>query len=191
MPENLRKRVVAILLVGLLHVGLIFFGLNVRSRTHERVTDGSTMTLYFFEERPRLPSAKLPATPAGIRAAQRPPESRLTTISPLVQPEEPEENAISAAPRIDWAEQAKHAAEDALARRDADSRLRSFDFPKFSEPKRSPQGHVLGDVERFEGGETIDWINNRCYYTNRPIADFARDMGPGVKELALPVCKHR
>lgn len=193
MPENRCKRFLAILVAGLLHVGLILLGLALSSRMHERATVEPTMTAYFFDERPRLPLATSPVTPARTRAAQRLPQSRLKTISPpAMRPEEPQESPISAAPRIDWADQTKHAAEDALARREADGRLRSFGFPKFSESGRLPRrGHVLGDVEHFEGGETIEWIDNRCYYTNREIADFANAMGPGPKKLWLPVCKPR
>jgi hypothetical protein len=192
MRENLRKRFVAILVAGLLHGGLILFGFALSSRMQEHETV-EPMTAYFFDEQSKLPLATSPITPARTRALQRPPQSRLKPVSPpAVRPEEPGESPIPDAPRIDWAEQAQHAAEDALARREADGRLRSFGFPQFSEPGRSPRkGHVLGDVEHFEGGETIDWINNRCYYTNRGIADFASEMGPGPKRLWLPVCKHR
>jgi hypothetical protein len=50
-------------------------------------------------------------------------------------------------------------------------------------PKRS--GHKLGDSEHFEGGVIIDWVNNRCYYSNQnaPIAAF----GPALR-LQIPTC---
>ena len=191
MREKLLKRFAAILVAGLLHASLIFFALTAGSRLHERVTAaGPTMTVYFFDARPQRPPATSPVTATRTRAAPSSPERRSEAIT-LPPDVPPAEMPSSAAPRIDWAEQAQHAAENALVRREAESRLRSFGLPKFSVHDKLSREHVLGDVEQFEGGETIEWINNRCYYTNRGIADFANEFGPGPKNLWLPVCKHR
>jgi len=43
----------------------------------------------------------------------------------------------------------------------------------------------LGDSQHFEGGVIIDWVNNRCYYSNQnaPVAAF----GPALR-LQIPTC---
>jgi hypothetical protein len=44
--------------------------------------------------------------------------------------------------------------------------------------------HKAGDTEHFDGGEVITWVNERCYYTNRP--------GPiGFGGTSQKVCKTR
>ena len=35
-------------------------------------------------------------------------------------------------------------------------------------PDKSNLPHKAGDTEHFEGGEVITWVNERCYYSNRP-----------------------
>jgi len=98
------------------------------------------------------------------------------------------------APPVDWSDQARRASEATLARQDKDRALRAFDFPKgLGPPPAQRSEHVYGDIEHFEGGETIMWVNSRCYYTNRPLADFAAHMGPGPPPMAADqrVCKPR
>jgi hypothetical protein len=46
-------------------------------------------------------------------------------------------------------------------------------------PPEQQRGHALAATEHSEGGETTLWVNSRCYYANRPIPDFAGNLGPG------------
>ncbi len=93
---------------------------------------------------------------------------------------------------IDWAAEAARAAGAAVDRLAAEvtaqgSRRQFSGHPKAMDlPPPESREHKLGDVERFEGGETIEWINSRCYYTT------AIPVGPSdYFNLLKPICKKR
>jgi len=152
------------------------------------------MILTYFNE-PRLDEPQ-PPTHQPSRDAQhersQASRRRIPVETAPVRPLSPE--SATMAPPIDWSDEARRASEATLARQDKDRALQSFDFPEGMGPLPASRGeHVYGDIERVEGGETIMWISSRCYYTNRPLADFAARAGPGPPPMAADqrVCKRR
>ncbi|HEY6927219.1 MAG TPA: hypothetical protein VI653_27330, partial [Steroidobacteraceae bacterium] len=158
MRERLGTRSTALLVVALVHVGLL--GTLTFSNFSRRgaATSERTLTVTYFDE-------SQPPTPGPSRETQhhRPQASRRRVpveTAPIQSP--PPENAITAAP-IDWSDEARRASEAALAHQEKDRALRSFDFPKGMGPPLARRGeHVYGDIEHFDGGESIMWINSRC-----------------------------
>ena len=61
-------------------------------------------------------------------------------------------------------------------------------MPKDQEPGLSSVPHKAGDSERTEGGETITWINETCYISNRPAPPPTM---AGEFQMLRPVCKVR
>jgi hypothetical protein len=98
-----------------------------------------------------------------------------------------ESTAPISIPPIDWAAEAERAARDVVARQSEGDSLRSLDaHPEGMDlPPPDQRGHHLGDTEHLEGGEIIDWVNDKCYYTKMPPP--GPDLGP--LRLMLPVCK--
>lgn len=115
-----------------------------------------------------------------------------TAISPIPLPEidAPSDSAISppvsdSVPWVDWVGERQREVATVIERQKGRA-----PGPKIGQP---PKGmdlpheqfeHRAGVVEQYEGGETIEWINDTCYYTNRPLS-------PNPFGLMLPVCKPR
>ncbi len=87
--------------------------------------------------------------------------------------------------------EAQRAALDVLARQDRKASQRAFgSIPKGMDlPRPKDEGPRRGQTWRFDDGETITWISDRCYYTNRDPAH-----SPGLitglqQPLPHPICK--
>jgi hypothetical protein len=117
-----------------------------------------------------------------------------TDISPLPLPQinsSISDSALSppvsnSAPEVDWvAERQREVAR--IVERDAAQRARPKigQHPRGMELPHEEFEHKAGVVEHYEGGETIEWINDRCYYTTKQAAV------PNPFGLMLPVCKPR
>jgi hypothetical protein len=110
-------------------------------------------------------------------------ESRVEPDNSITPP--PEIEATDA--RIDWDAEAGRVASDVVRRMDQGGKLRSFDEQAAGmgplPPK--PSRHELGDGLHLEGGVIIDWVNQRCYYSNQDAHVDA--FGPALR-LQLPTC---
>lgn len=108
---------------------------------------------------------------------------------PAIIPPEPGPSTAITVPPIDWyaegARSARRVFPDAVQvkpDRSLDSEPEAMALPDVSrEPRKR------GDSERYEGGETITWINERCYYRADPLPDISG----APPRLKLPTCKNR
>jgi hypothetical protein len=98
--------------------------------------------------------------------------SRIATRPPATPP--PKAGVVAPAPArthagpIDWAAEARQVVRNSIEREARGDPYRSFsiyargiDVPDRDATQRR------GDSQRFEGGEVISWISDRCFYTNR------------------------
>ena len=180
-----RSRTVVMAVACLGHVGLILLLLNSLERVRQRAPEREAEPLLLM----LLDSLVRPETEP--RRVEEPVLAPPTAISTLPLPEIDSSSSGSAlppvsdsVPSVDWID-ARHRAVDAAVERDAAAAAR----PRLGQP---PKGmdlpheafeHKLGVVEHREGGEIIEWINDRCYYTNK------RRPGENAFGLLLPVCK--
>jgi hypothetical protein len=125
------------------------------------------------------------------RAAEEPVLSAPTVISTLPLPEiDPSASGSppvsDSAPRVDWIDE-RHRTVAAMADRAAAqaAQARIGQPPKGMDLPRDVFEHKAGVIEHRDGGETIQWINDRCYYTNK------RPPGENAFGLLLPTCKPR
>ena len=182
-----RSRTVILALACLGHVGLILLlsrGIDgVRRRAPEREPEPLLIVLLESLVRPE-PQAR----PAGPPVLAPP-----TAISPIPLPEidVPSDSALSAppvsdlVPPVDWVGERQREVATIMQRQSAEAtRPKLGEQPKGMELPHEQFEHKAGVIEHREGGETIEWINDRCYYSNKPPR-------PNYTGLMLPVCKPR
>lgn len=161
--------------------------LSLRDGPREVKTSEAAAATLFFVDSPDPRDTPLSTRPGSERAisigeaflaSQVAPDSMITLPSEI-----DEAGAV-----IDWDAEASRVASDAVRRMDDEKKYRALDqHPAgMGPPPPKSSRHQLGDSQRFEGGVIIDWINDRCYYSNQdaPIAAF----GPALR-LQLPTCK--
>ncbi len=121
------------------------------------------------------------------------PRLALPSVLPLLPPNSRESpiTVTPATPPIDWTAEAERAARDVLAREDRKALLRAFgSIPKGLDlPRPENRRHRRGESWRFDDGETITWISDRCYYTNRDPAHLPVFITGIPRPLPHPVCK--
>jgi hypothetical protein len=160
------------------------------------------MRLMFFDEPRRTTPPITQASHSANRKGSRHSKSEVRTDASPARLDEPADASPTTpqvpAPTVNWMAEGQRVARDYIARmahvdlpRPADSDSTGLGLLR----SRGP-GHRLGDTEHFDGGEVIDWINDRCYYSNR---DPNGNLPPmhGVTGLAplyptgKPICKPR
>lgn len=92
--------------------------------------------------------------------------------------------------RIDWYGEASRGAADAVKRLGEEEKIHSFDHrPDGTDSlPRKPLRRKRGDSVHLEGGVIIDWIDDRCYYSNEN-ERLAMPAFAGELRLQLPTCK--
>jgi hypothetical protein len=144
-------------------VNLLFLSLWLFSRAH--IEPEAVVTAMIWITAP-LPARSLTRPPLGQKSRA---SSRRTPNPTAPAPAPEQSTAITIAP-IDWHAEGARSARNAYkdtARENPEPLLDSK--PKILVlPDKSNLPHKKGDTEKFEGGEVITWINERCYYTNRP-----------------------
>jgi len=181
-----RSRTVILALACLGHVGLILLlarGIDVvRRRTTEREPEPLLMVL--LESLIRPEPQPQPAGPPVLE-----PPSAISPF-PLPQIDAPSDSALSppvsdSVPRVDWVGERQREVLAMVERQSAGPTLPKLgQHPKGMDLPHEQFEHKAGVVEHREGGETIEWINDRCYYSNKPPR-------PNYTGLMLPVCKPR
>jgi len=178
------------LLCVILGAHLLVFSLISVSYSPRGVrTSEDSPGILFFVELPK-PNDTQPSTHSS---SKRP----ISTYGPSLESRVAPDNTITLPPEIegadaliDWDAEASRVAKDAARRIGEEKKLRSLDqHPAgMGPPPPKSSRYELGDSEHFEGGVIIDWVNNRCYYSNQnaPIAAF----GPALR-LQLPICTGR
>ena len=133
-----------------------------------------------------------PGASSQPSSEQRP----ISTYDPSVERRTPAATAIALPPeteasdaRIDWNQEAARVAGDVVSRMNDEVKYRALDQPPkgLATPPESPRVKS-GTSERFEGGVIIDWISERCYYSNQDAHVPA--FGQGLR-LQLPTCTGR
>ncbi len=185
--SQLRERWIAIVIICLGHAGAVLIVL-CGSRLHPghpSVNAETVMTLFTLEN-PRVPptQAHLTTGHRNRHAIREQPDRR--NEPPAVPPESTAQSET--APSIDWAAQIHRAAEDYIARTTREESRRGLDrHPKGMElPRTRQSGHTLGDTEYSEGGVIFDWINDRCFYTNRDPTGLPPANSLGVTRICKP-----
>jgi hypothetical protein len=138
-------------------------------------------------------SMPVPVQPTPVPPPPDQPRSRAPARdrlpAPIVVSPSPEQSTAITLPRIDWYAESARAARKAFP----DNAQVKPDTSQDSKPKDQGPGlssapHKAGDSERRDGGETITWINETCYISNRPVAPPTM---AGEFQMLRPVCKVR
>ena len=137
--------------------------------------------ILYFVELPRPSSEKTSEEPElSMRPAT--PEMPSDAASAITLPSELPPNEAD----IDWHAEQVQVARD-WGKREAGTKDENAmgSTPKGMKAPPKSQRPKRGDVQRFEGGVVIEWVNDRCYYTN--------EAPPGVligqKYAPVRVCK--
>ena len=191
---NLRSRSTIVVAIGVMHACVLVVLTSHQNPVSRRSStdEPAPMLLTFFDE-PVKESAALETGPSAARTVGPVAERRVDAAaagSSQLTPSPSADTSISTAPLPpDWGAEAERAAREELSREQQQDSLRSLaGHPKGMDlppPRHRP--HQLGDTEHFEGGEIIDWINDRCYYSNRDPTGLPWQPG----QLMMPVCKPR
>lgn len=181
-----RSRTVILALACLGHVGLILLLANgidrVRQRMPERQSEPLLLMLLESLVRPEPQPAQIPAPvltpPSEVFTGPLPEiDSTGSTFAPPVSDSEP---------HTDWIDERRREVANVLAREASGAARPTLGQPpKGMALPHEPFEHRAGLIEQREGGGTIEWINDRCYYTTRPAAT------PNPFGLMLPTCKPR
>jgi hypothetical protein len=141
------------------------------------------LSLWLFSRARIAPEAVATAMIWMTAPLQRPPlpqslvrESRAASAAripvPIIESPVPELSTAITVPPIDWYAEGARSAREVFK-----DQLRETPEPSLDSkpqalvlPDRSNLPHKAGDTEHFEGGEVITWVNERCYYSNRPSA---------------------
>jgi hypothetical protein len=186
---NIRARTVILATACLGHVGLILLLLNgldvVRRRLPAREPEPLLARLLDSVVRPQPPPAVLPPP---IRPLPPPADAiaiPLPEIDALSSEGAPSPPVSDSVPRVDWIDERKREVAYVVAREAANAaRARIGQHAKAMDLPHDQSGPGAGVVEHAAGGETIEWISDRCYLSNkRPIPRF---MGFGIA-----TCKKR
>ena len=169
----------------LLVFSLISVSYNPRSVRRSEEAPG----ILFFVELPKPKDTR----PSTHSSSKRP----ISTYDPSLKSRVAPDDTIALSPEIegtdaliDWDAEVSRVAIDVVRRMGEEKKLRSLDqHPAgMGPPPPKPSLFKLGDSEHFEGGVIIDWINNRCYYSNQnaPVAAFGQAL-----RLQIPTCTGR
>jgi hypothetical protein len=184
MPASGRShavRITALALAGV--VNLLFLSLWLFSRAH--ITPEVVATAMIWITAP-LPN-RLLSKPPPSRNPRTPSASR-TPVPIAIAPAPAQSTAITV-PLIDWYAEGQRSARNAFKDKVQEKPGPSLDSKPQALvlPDTSNQPHKFGDDEHREGGENLFWINETCYYSNKP----TESMFGVTPWLKLPTCKAR
>lgn len=135
---------------------------------------------------------EVPESAAAPSAARDPWQPRLTIIEPRLGSEASNRGdaTLLAESSVDWNAEAGRVAGDVAEQSSAKEKYRPLDRlpPGMGPPPPKSSRRQFGDTQRFEGGEIITWINERCYYTSRNYGSAGLASGSDL-QLQRPVCK--
>ncbi len=183
MTATARSRAAILVLACLGHVGLILLladGISVvRQRAPARESEPLILTFLDSMVRPDTRPAEAPAP------VLTPPSEVFT--GPLPEIDSAGSPPVSdSVPRVDWIDERRREVDNVVERQAADAALPKIgQHAKAMDLPHEAFEHKAGVIEHDVGGETIEWINDRCYYTSK---------APGVPNyfgLMLPTCKPR
>lgn len=180
------RRTIAVILVVLSHAGTIYwFHVTVRiKRVGPDQLHWRGELIFIAAEPDRSNKRPAAATSTSERRDQmQDPDERAASQTSRDDVSQTSESDRS----IDWFAQGAAAANSMVARRSAEQTMRSLDSkPKPLDLSKERIQHRQGSTQRFDDGEMITWISERCYVSNRPLA------GPQlIEDRPNVVCKDR
>jgi hypothetical protein len=145
--------------VVMLH-GLVFVAVSRITPPRTKEQAELVSTLFWVEPRKRKPEDKKKTSEI---------ERRTEPPSPAKNPQtEVSSTAPLAIPAIDWNAERNRAAEQRANKEFAEPAQRPLiSKPKVMELPKKKVEHKPGDTQRFDDGEIITWISDKCYVTNR------------------------
>ena len=190
-----RKAALLCVIAGV-HLALLW-NIDVGKRAGLRKAEEAAAILYFIE----IPEPDSP--PFTTPDLSQP---GLSFVAPRIGSEAAGRDAITLLPEfegavVDWDAESRRIAGELVARQSAEEKLRKLDRPPaglgpppagLGPPPPESSRPKAGDTQRFEGGEVITWINDRCYYTNQNFSTpFLAGAPVGSSDLRVqrPVCK--
>jgi hypothetical protein len=184
MPASGRSHAVRITALALaIAVNVLFLTLWLFSRA--RTTPDVVVTAMIWITAP-LPNRLSPKPPPGRNL--RTPSTARRPVPIAVAPAPAPSTAITV-PLIDWYAEGQRSARNAFKDEVREKPGPSLDSKPQALvlPDASSQPHKFGDDEHREGGENLFWINETCYYSNKP----TESMFGVTPWLKLPTCKAR
>jgi hypothetical protein len=184
VAADARSRTVILALACLAHVGVILLLTDsiavVRYRVPAQESEPLLLTLLESLVRPEPVPAEVPAP------ALTPPSE--IVIGPLPQIDStgsafapPVSDSV---PEVDWIDERRREVQNVVARQAGENARTSAGkgAGRIALPAQALE-HKAGVVEHSAGGRTIEWVNDRCYYSNE------RDAIRNPFGLMLPTCK--
>ena len=180
------RRTIALIVVVLSHAGAIYwFHMSMRGKRAALEQTYWRGELIFIDVEPdrsnKRPTAST-STSEQLDQIQDPAERVGFQASPDDVPQPPDSDRS-----IDWFAQGAAAANSIIGRQNAEKAMRSLDSkPKAIELPKEGMRRREGTTQRFDEGEMITWISERCYVTNLP------RIGPQlIEDRPNVVCKDR
>ena len=185
MTANARSRTVILAVACLGHVGLILLLAReidvVRRRAPAHEPEPLLVLLLESLVRPE-PQPR----PAGPPVLSPPTEVSPLPLPQIDAPSESSPPVSDSVPHVDWfGERQREVAAVVERQNTAAARPRIGQHPRGMDLPHEEFEHKAGVTEHYAGGETIEWINDRCYYTNK------QPVIPNYFGMMLPVCKPR
>ncbi len=202
--ERLGSRSIFVFAICLGHLGIVVLFDRSPATSRTTVEDEPIMRLTFFADprqtaapkaHPQVGHGVNPKGSRNLKSEVRAHALPLTIDVPAdVSPATP----LASAPGVDWMAEGQRVAQDYFMRATRGGSPLPLDGASTG-PRllrsRAPD-HRLGDTEHFDGGEIIDWINDRCYYSNRdrdgnlPPMHAVTGLAP-LYPTGTPICKPR
>lgn len=201
--ERLGSRSIFVFAICLGHLGIVAL-LDRAPATRSMDDDEPIMRLTFFDAPRQSTAPKAPpqASHGARRTGRRNSKLQFPINAPPIGPDVPAEVSPATpqvlAPGVDWMAEGQRIAQDYISRTSRRDSLRSLDGtgtgPRLL--RSLALVHRLGVTEHFDGGEVIDWVNDRCYYSNRdPDGNLPPMHGvtglPPAYLTGRPICKPR
>lgn len=185
MAADARSRTLILALACLAHVGVILLLTDsiavVRYRVPAQESEPLVLMLLESLVRREPVPAEVPAPaltpPSEIVMGPLPPiDSTGSAFAPPVS---------DSVPEVDWIDERRREVENVVARQAGEAAARSNVGKRVEGIASRGPGfeHKAGVVERSSGGRTIEWVNDRCYYSTE------RDAIRNPFGLMLRTCK--
>jgi hypothetical protein len=146
---------VLLIAVAIHGVAMYFVAIGIRSTRVNPSVQQRALELFYVQ-----PKAKNAANVSNRQDINRTELALPITLSELAIP--------STTPSIDLSIARNEAAAN-VVRQSQQPKYRSLDAPNTERRARVDRGsQALGTAQRFEGGEVLTWLDERCYISNQP-----------------------
>jgi len=161
-------RIAILIAVVILH--LLLGILVIRANRFQKLFPADSYAAITFL--PPLQPSHPPALKSPVQSPHRMPDHSPKLSTEASRAPEPS-NAITA-PNIIWDAEAEAAVRQQTNSEETEKRRRNLAGPSNSQldwakhnARLVPDHHEMGDTEHGPGGQVINWVNNKCYWTTR------------------------